>query len=173
MNNFDNFDDLVKKKMDGMEFPFSEENWQKAAQMIDASRHVAKKSVFKTIAIALIGISITGIEGYFIFTQFAHHTNKTVHADKSNGSEQLSAVASHTENRTLTNAKNHLSENRAPKDNSISSVSANKETTSASEAAGQQRHSTGTSALKTSANKSVVNKNTNNTKKNNNSTGYK
>ncbi len=38
MKNFDNFDDLVKKKMDGMDFPFNEANWEKASQMLDATR---------------------------------------------------------------------------------------------------------------------------------------
>ncbi|MFO0356037.1 MAG: hypothetical protein ACK50A_03715 [Sphingobacteriaceae bacterium] len=40
--NFDNFDDLMKDKLDGMEFPFNEANWEKASQMIDAARPAKK-----------------------------------------------------------------------------------------------------------------------------------
>jgi hypothetical protein len=71
MNNFDNFDDLIKKKVDGMDFPFSEENWQKASGMIDATRRGAGKSLIKTLFIPILAASavlVAFIAGYYILS---------------------------------------------------------------------------------------------------------
>lgn len=100
MNNFDNFDDLVKKKMEGMEFPFSEENWQKAAQMIDASRPVAKKSVLKTIAFTLVALGICSIAGYLIFSGFKTDVNEMATAQNTSGPVISEAVASESKSNT-------------------------------------------------------------------------
>ncbi len=42
MKKFDNFDESVKNKLDGTNFPFNEANWEKMSQMIDASRPAKK-----------------------------------------------------------------------------------------------------------------------------------
>lgn len=42
MKKFDNFDESVKNKMDGMNFSFNEANWEKMSQMLDATRPAKK-----------------------------------------------------------------------------------------------------------------------------------
>lgn len=42
MKNFDNFDESIKQKMDGMNFQFNDANWEKMNEMIDASRPTKK-----------------------------------------------------------------------------------------------------------------------------------
>lgn len=61
-NEFDSFDDIVKRKMDNAEFAFNESNWAKAAEMIDASREpVMPVAVSKTKYYVLGGGIAAGI----------------------------------------------------------------------------------------------------------------
>ncbi|MGZ3882923.1 MAG: hypothetical protein ACXVPQ_00215 [Bacteroidia bacterium] len=42
MNGQDEFDDILKNKLESQEFPFDESNWEKASGMIDASRNALR-----------------------------------------------------------------------------------------------------------------------------------
>ena len=57
-NEFDSFDDIVKRKMDNTEFAFNENNWAKAAEMIDASRKPLSPVVASNTKYFVLGGSI-------------------------------------------------------------------------------------------------------------------
>jgi hypothetical protein len=68
MKKFDNFDESVKNKMDGMNFSFNEANWEKMSQVLDATRP-AKKPFGKLPLISAIimgGALIIGSTWYVI-----------------------------------------------------------------------------------------------------------
>src|ERR1041385_8964512 len=62
MKKFDNFDETVKNKMDGMNFSFSEANWEKMSQVLDATRP-AKKPFGKLPLISAIVVGTALIIG--------------------------------------------------------------------------------------------------------------
>lgn len=131
MKNFDNFDDLIKKKMDGMDFPFNESNWEKASQMLDASRPSKKPLGKFWITTSVIGgcLLIVGITALLWMNQSddnkivssstsqkstnEHHENKapgieqlnTTTSENTNTSD-INTLAEPTENSTITDVKN-------------------------------------------------------------------
>ncbi|HWY11839.1 MAG TPA: hypothetical protein VN026_10970, partial [Bacteroidia bacterium] len=67
MVNFDKFEKRVKETYGKQEFPFDEQNWEKAAKMIDASRQGKNRGgIFLLSAVALL--CTTGLVYYFGFS---------------------------------------------------------------------------------------------------------
>ncbi len=67
MVDFDKFEKNVKSKYGNQEFPFDEQNWEKAAKMIDASRQGKNRGgIFLLSAVALL--CTTGLVYYFGFS---------------------------------------------------------------------------------------------------------
>jgi hypothetical protein len=56
---------LLRNKFDSQEFPFDEANWKKASAMIDASRKVKEKPVAIYVISALLML-VLGVSGYFL-----------------------------------------------------------------------------------------------------------
>lgn len=108
-NNFDNFDDLVKKKLDGMNFSFNEANWQKASEMIDATRPSKKafgSKYFLASSILIIGaLAVSTV--YFVFNNLDVKTNKeslaqtiSKDAEKDNQASENYPIQSSSNNNT-------------------------------------------------------------------------
>lgn len=118
MENFDNFDDLVKRKLDGMEFPFEQANWEKASEMIEANRPAKRTNGALLIAASIIGSAIIISSAYIYVNtrntsdtkELAQNTTSVESGDLSNKSfttEQISKTntGSQTTELTKTNAQ--------------------------------------------------------------------
>lgn len=107
MNNFDNLDDLLKKKLDGMEFPFNEENWQKASGMMDAARSGAKQTAKKTLLFAGLisaGLIVISLTTYILTKTPAQSFSQNELAIKSND-EAIHTSEQWTDNTNREDAK--------------------------------------------------------------------
>lgn len=118
-NNFDNFDDLVKKKLDGMDFSFNEANWQKASEMIDASRPTKKPfggKFFIASSILIVGVLAVGTAYYFTSSldvtkeNLAQNINKTsVISQKTNSTDEnysTKSIANNSKNNSVSENTN-------------------------------------------------------------------
>ena len=110
MVDFDKFEKQVKDKYGNQEFPFDEENWDKARKMIDASRQGKNRGgIFLLSAVAVI--CTTGLVYYFGFSN--NNTalqknnlasNQSVNSDihsvdiSSNGSDKINVNSNETSN---------------------------------------------------------------------------
>lgn len=93
MKNFDNFDDLVKRKLDGMEFPFEEKNWEKASQMIDATRPVKKPNGALWIAASIISSAIIMSAVYYFVSSSNSSTQKQEVSQLTERTDDLNSVS--------------------------------------------------------------------------------
>lgn len=117
MKNFDNFDESVKHKMDGMNFQFNNANWEKMSQMIDASRP-AKKPFGKLPLISSIVVGsalIIGSAWYMITNssdtkEIAQNTQAVVVEANSNTNDAV--VNSNEANKGSVNTKLNNSNER-------------------------------------------------------------
>ena len=99
MVNFDKFEKRVKEKYGKQEFPFDEQNWEKASKMIDASRQGKNRGgIFLLSAVALL--CTTGLVYYFGFSDNAANLTKNTLA--SNGSTTTNEVVVKSETDTKT-----------------------------------------------------------------------
>ncbi|MDZ4666187.1 MAG: hypothetical protein SGJ15_15020 [Bacteroidota bacterium] len=70
MKNFDNFDESVKNKLDESSFQFSDANWEKMSQMLDASRPAKKPfSSVPVISSIVIGSALLISSVWYFATQ--------------------------------------------------------------------------------------------------------
>lgn len=103
MVDFDKFEKNVKSKYGNQEFPFDEQNWEKAAKMIDASRQGKNRGgIFLLSAIALL--CTTGLVYYFGFSDNKAleknnlAVNQVVSTSESTVANNETAVANETSN---------------------------------------------------------------------------
>lgn len=114
--NINEFDDLMKDKLEEKEFSFSESNWEKAAKLIDASRP-AKKPLggmfWSVIIVGTLGILVGGI--YFFGTSNESNGNMAnVEVNKEKTNVKVYG------NSTLTNETKEASEiNLVKKENEL------------------------------------------------------
>lgn len=111
MVDFDKFEKNVKQNYGNQEFPFDEQNWEKAAQMIDASRKGKNRGgIFLLSAVALLCTS--GLVYYFGFSDSAKSlqkndlaVNQTVTAKENSGnSNDLNASENNSAVNTTANS---------------------------------------------------------------------
>lgn len=129
MKNFDNFDDLVKRKLDGMEFPFEEKNWEKASQMIEATRPVKKPNGALWIAASIISSAIIVSAVYYFVANTHSSTQKQEVSQLTEGVSDLNP-GSNEEVSTQKSSSTELEQTtQAPRNNSaekeVSPVTAN------------------------------------------------
>jgi len=93
MKNFDNFDDLVKQKLDGMEFPFEEKNWEKASQMIEATRPVKKPNGALWIAASIISSAIIMSAVYYFVSSSNSSAQKQEVSQLTERTDDLNSVS--------------------------------------------------------------------------------
>jgi hypothetical protein len=113
MVDFDKFEKIVKNKYGNQEFPFDEQNWEKAAKMIDASRKGKNRGgIFLLSAVALLCTS--GLVYYFGFSDSAKSlqkndlaVNQVVTANENADNNNKPA----SENNSVVNAINFNEEN--------------------------------------------------------------
>lgn len=115
MKNFDNFDESVKNKLDETNFQFSEANWEKMSQMLDASRP-AKKSFGNVplISSIVIGTALL-ISSAWYFTTQASDSNEVAQKPSeqvgNNTTVSVNAINnSNTANTTLTSDNSKASQ---------------------------------------------------------------
>ncbi len=104
--NLDNFDDLVKNKLDGLDFSFNEANWEKASQMIEATRPAKKPfaNLLLISSIVLTGALIIG-SAYYFSSGSTNSDVKNIAQNNSinENSNTNSIIDSETKNLTSTN----------------------------------------------------------------------
>ena len=89
MNSEEKFKDLLKQKLEGTEFPFNAGNWDKAQQLIDASREKKKRrAAFILWSLLLL---ILGVSSYFVLTPQPDTTSK---ADNGTSINRATSVGS-------------------------------------------------------------------------------
>jgi hypothetical protein len=121
MKKFDNFDESVKNKMDGMNFPFNEANWEKMSQILDTTRP-AKKPFGKLPLISSIIVGSALIIGSVWYMM--------------NDSSPAKEVAQHTNTSVTANAEANvisdntmfLNSNNSDNSNTNSTISSNEKT---------------------------------------------
>ena len=119
MKNFDNFDESVKNKLDETNFQFSEANWEKMSQMLDASRP-AKKPFGNAplISSIVIGSALLVSSVWYFTTQtsdtkeVAQNINTAVSVNTINNTDANSANTSLTSDNSNTNASSNNSKTR-------------------------------------------------------------
>lgn len=145
MKNFDNFDESVKNKLDETNFQFSEANWEKMSQMLDASRP-AKKPFGNAplISSIVIGSALLVSSVWYFTTQtsdtkeVAQNINTAVSVNTINNTDANSANTSLTSDNSNTNASSNNSKTRLEvtttnNSNSSSAVNERDELTSKNE----------------------------------------
>lgn len=129
--NFDNFDDLMKDKLDGMEFPFNEANWEKASQMIDASRPAKKPYGSLLIASSIVITGALIISSIYYFGGKLSNTSSTEVAQQIE-QKTISVSNELNSNEVVTNSKqsNNSIENSTSSSNESSSINSSSENNS-------------------------------------------
>lgn len=97
MTEQENFDDLIRRKLAEEEFPFDEQNWEKAAGMIDASRGPAKKPIGFFIFSAALIVSLCVVipmlynsnDGKLADNTTAVETNSNVSVNANNAQPEM------------------------------------------------------------------------------------
>jgi len=123
-NNFDNFDDLVKKKLDGMDFPFNEANWAKASEMIDASRPTKKPFGGKYFLIP--SVLITGV---LAVSTVYYFSTRDVDANEKNVAQTVTESIVSNES-TMTNNTNYSTQSASNKTSGTKNTNENNSQTS-------------------------------------------
>ncbi len=112
MKKFDNFDESVKNKMDGMNFSFNEANWEKMSQVLDATRP-AKKPFGKLPLISSIVVGSALVVGSVWYMMNNSTDTKEVAQTTAVTSNNVATVISDNANASLTsnNANNSTPSN--------------------------------------------------------------
>lgn len=146
MVDFDKFEKNVKDNYGNQQFPFDEENWEKAAQLIDASRKGKNRGgIFLLSAVALLCTS--GLVYYFGFSESTNALkNKDIAVN-----EQV------TENKTLIseNTASSITENSTTSDESVNENSNTPSETKAYTNSSDKKTSTYNSKTSLERNKSI------------------
>lgn len=124
MVDFDKFEKDVKNKYGNQEFPFDEQNWEKAAKMIDASRRGKNRGgIFLLSAVALLCTS--GLVYYFGFS------DSTKALQKNNlASNQIMASEKETTTNNAASSENNSVDNTVANSNESSVASSSDNTPS-------------------------------------------
>lgn len=122
-NNFDNFDDLVKKKLDGMDFSFNEANWAKASEMINASRPAKKPFGGKFFLIPSILIT-----GALAVSTVYYFSTRDINTNEENLAQTVIEATASNQN-AMSNNENYSTASATNKTSGANNKTENKGTT--------------------------------------------
>lgn len=131
MNLDDQFDKIIKQKINEAEFPFDENNWQKASKMIDAERGAAigakSGKMFLLIGTLFLGVAAGTFfflymnSGGLISSQVSQHVSVQVQSANVQGADKNEVVQA--VETTNTASESHADQERTPAQGANASTS--------------------------------------------------
>jgi chemotaxis protein histidine kinase CheA len=172
MVDFDKFEKNVKSKYGNQEFPFDEQNWEKAAKMIDASRQGKNRGgIFLLSAIALL--CTTGLVYYFGFSdnKALEKNNLAINQVVTANETTVANNESTSENQTESVNSNNINTNSKVSENNSTETTNEVAKTNSSNLTSNSNNKTSLNSKKSTAvattEKAIAENNTNPTTENN------